>query len=177
MDYRLGYPAYNKLSLCYPLSLPSSAQVKEILGTEWFPFPQKSQCWLITMEQRLSQCWDAYEKPNPERNGCSLTANRARSILQHSHGRWDLHIQSAKVCKNNSSKLRSVVHTLIKPPHADPKRIFLNVRPLTWRISTLAYPSVCLPLRVGVAVPVWTFWGFESSIVQSDNPIKDIGRA
>lgn len=107
VDYRCGYPASNKLSLCYPLSLPSSAQVKEILGTEWSPFPQKSQCWLITMEQRLSQCWDAYEKPNPERNGCRWTAHRMRSILQHTQlqhnpGRWDLHIQSAKVCKNKS---------------------------------------------------------------------------
>lgn len=66
------------LPVCDPLSLPSSAQVKEILGTEWFPLPQKSQCCPITMEQRLSQCRDAYEKPNPERNGCGLTASRMR---------------------------------------------------------------------------------------------------
>lgn len=42
------------------------------------------------------------EKPNPERNGCALTANRTRSIPRHNPGRRDLRIQSAKVCKNKS---------------------------------------------------------------------------
>lgn len=28
-------------------------------------FPKASQCSKLTLEQRLSQCWDAYGKPNP----------------------------------------------------------------------------------------------------------------
>lgn len=89
----------NRLPLCYLFSLPSSAQVRETLGTERFPFPPKSQCWPITMEQRLSQCWDACEKPNPERDGWQLTVT---SILRHNPRRRDSHVQFTKVCTNKS---------------------------------------------------------------------------